>query len=79
MEAIGIVVEWIKFNRGVKEPELLKKINELNNDKNTHGVIVQVPIDSETYVSDDLVVNVVLPEKDVEGATVVNIGKFGIG
>lgn len=79
LEYIGIRFELIKFNKDVKQSELLKKINELNNDKETHGILVQLPLDCTSKIDTDLIINSVSPQKDVDGLNVLNIGKLSSG
>lgn len=43
------------------------QLDELNNDPNVHGIIVQMPLDSENKIDSDLVTDYVSPEKDVDG------------
>lgn len=43
------------------------KLDELNNDPNVHGIIVQMPLDCENKIDSDLVTDYVSPEKDVDG------------
>lgn len=79
LENIGIRFELIKFNKNVKQSQLLKKINELNNDKETHGILIQLPIDCTSDINTDLIINSVSPQKDVDGLNVLNIGKLSSG
>lgn len=44
-----------------------RQLKELNNDPNVHGIIVQMPLDSENKIDSDLVTDYVSPEKDVDG------------
>ena len=41
---VGITSNVIKYPKEVKEKEVLDKINELNNDKNITGILVQLPL-----------------------------------
>lgn len=43
------------------------QIDQLNNDPTIHGIIVQMPLDSEKPIDADLITNSVLAEKDVDG------------
>lgn len=43
------------------------QLDELNNDPNVHGIIVQMPLDCEEKIDSDLVTDYVSPEKDVDG------------
>lgn len=59
------------------EAELLKKIDQLNNDPKVHGILVQLPLPK--HINTNKVVNSVLPEKDVDGFTILNVGKLTVG
>ncbi len=48
----------------IKQSDILEKLEELNNDIQTHGIIVQLPLEDSTQT--DEVVNAVAPEKDVD-------------
>lgn len=43
------------------------QLDELNKDPNVHGIIVQMPLDSDNKIDSDLVTDYVDPEKDVDG------------
>ena len=53
----------------------------MNADPSVHGVIVQMPLDSDKGIEVDshLVTNKVDPDKDVDGLTIVNEGKVATG
>ena len=46
---------------------MLSTVERLNNDENVHGIIVQLPLDSENPIDSSLATNAVSPEKDVDG------------
>ena len=58
----------------VSERNLLAKINTLNNDPKLHGILIQLPL--PPHINVNTVINNVNPLKDVDGFTVVNIGKL---
>ena len=72
--SIGIDVEHINFEEEIEEEIILKKIDELNNDKNVHGVMVQLPLPK--HLDEDKIVNKVSSNKDVDGLTTTNIGNL---
>lgn len=47
------------------ESDMPAEITRLNNDKTVHGIIVQLPLDDKAKT--DEIVNIVAPEKDVDG------------
>lgn len=42
-------------------------LSKLNNDANVHGIIVQMPLDSENKIDSHLITDAVSPDKDVDG------------
>ena len=73
-EKVGIEVEHLRFYENNTEEEVLSKIDELNNDKNVHGIMVQLPL-PEGF-DEDKITNRVASSKDVDGLTTENIGKL---
>lgn len=73
-EKVGILVEHIRFTEENTEEEVLNKIDELNNDKNVHGVMVQLPLPKG--FDEDKITNRVASYKDVDGLTTENIGRL---
>lgn len=59
------------------EAELLALIERLNNDPKIHGILVQLPLPK--HLDDKLIINHILPEKDVDAFHPVNVGKIMIG
>lgn len=73
-EKVGILVEHIRFTEENTEEEVVNKIDELNNDKNVHGVMVQLPLPKG--FDEDKITNRVASYKDVDGLTTENIGRL---
>ena len=63
-----------KLNEKVSQEELLNEIDKLNEDKNVHGILVQMPIPK--HLNAKVVQNRILPYKDVDGLTDINAGKL---
>jgi methylenetetrahydrofolate dehydrogenase (NADP+)/methenyltetrahydrofolate cyclohydrolase len=59
------------------EADLLAKVNELNNDKNVHGILVQLPLPK--HINEESVINAISPAKDADGFHVINAGKLATG
>ncbi|CAH2003911.1 unnamed protein product [Acanthoscelides obtectus] len=76
---IGILAEHIKLPKTTTETELLEKLRQLNGDNNVHGIIVQMPLDSEYKIDSHLITDSVAPEKDVDGLNTINEGKLAVG
>uniref|UniRef100_A0A0F7Z0E2 C-1-tetrahydrofolate synthase, cytoplasmic n=1 Tax=Micrurus fulvius TaxID=8637 RepID=A0A0F7Z0E2_MICFL len=76
---IGINANHIKLPGTATEAEVLKCINNLNEDPAIHGFIVQLPLDSNKPINTEKITNAVAPEKDVDGLSSVNAGKLSRG
>ncbi|XP_054011168.1 C-1-tetrahydrofolate synthase, cytoplasmic [Hylaeus anthracinus] len=76
---IGIAAEHVKLPNTTTEIELINKVNNLNNDPNIHGIIVQMPLDSVNPINSHLITDLVSPVKDVDGLNTINEGKAAIG
>lgn len=61
----------------ISESEVLEIIESLNNDKNIHGILVQLPLPD--HVNEQKVIDAVAPEKDVDGFSPVNVGRMILG
>lgn len=59
------------------EEELLDLVQKLNNDDKVNGILVQLPLPK--HLDDKVIINNILPEKDVDAFHPVNVGKIMIG
>ena len=73
-EYVGMSMLHVFFEDGTKEEKIIKKIKELNKDKNVNGIIIQLPL-PKGYDENKLI-NVIDPEKDVDGLTYYSQGKL---
>ena len=71
-EYIGYGYTHMKLNEDITQEELLRKIDELNNDDNIHGIMVQMPLPS--HIDTNTIQNAVLPVKDIDGLSDMNAG-----
>ena len=76
-EAVGFKSSLIRFEDDVTEKELLSKIEELNNDDDLDGFIVQLPLPK--HISEQKVIEAINPKKDVDGFHPANVGRMVIG
>lgn len=76
-EEIGIYSEVFRYPKDLLESELLKKIDELNKQKNIHGILVQFPMPEQ--ISEEKVILAVDPKKDVDGFHPFNVGMMVAG
>ena len=74
---VGINSNVIKYTKDVTEEEILKKIKELNNDKNVSGILVQLPLPDQ--ISKEKIINLIDPSKDVDGFNPINVGNLASG
>ena len=76
-EEVGIYSRVIKLPEDTKEEDLLKLIDELNQDSALDGILVQLPLPKQ--IDSDKVIERILPNKDVDGFHPVNAGKLLTG
>jgi methylenetetrahydrofolate dehydrogenase (NADP+)/methenyltetrahydrofolate cyclohydrolase len=76
-EAVGFKSSLIRYDDDVTERELLAKIEELNNDDDLDGFIVQLPLPK--HISEQKVIEAINPKKDVDGFHPANVGRMVIG
>jgi len=76
-QALGIHSDHHQLPADTKEKELLKLINELNNDNKIHGILVQLPLPDQ--IDEGKVLFAISPEKDVDGFHPVSVGRMMIG
>lgn len=76
-EELGIHSETIVYPEQTTEKELLDKVEALNRDPKFHGILVQLPLPK--HIDTDKVLNLINPQKDVDGFHPINVGKLLIG
>jgi methylenetetrahydrofolate dehydrogenase (NADP+)/methenyltetrahydrofolate cyclohydrolase len=74
---VGINSEVIRYTKEVKEEEVLKKIKELNNNKDVSGILVQLPLPKQ--INKEKIINAIHPLKDVDGFNPINVGNLSSG
>ena len=74
---VGINSNVIKYSKDVTEEEVLKKIKELNKDKNVSGILVQLPLPDQ--IDKKKIINSIDPLKDVDGFNPINVGNLASG
>ncbi len=74
---VGMNSILYKLASDISESDLLKKIEELNQDKDVHGVLVQLPLPK--HIDSKKVLYAIDYKKDVDGFHVVNVGKLSVG
>ncbi|MCI6160640.1 MAG: bifunctional methylenetetrahydrofolate dehydrogenase/methenyltetrahydrofolate cyclohydrolase FolD [Prevotellaceae bacterium] len=76
-EACGFKSSLIRFEDNVTEEELLAKVQELNNDADVDGFIVQLPLPK--HIDEQKVIMAIDYRKDVDGFHPINVGRMAIG
>ena len=76
-EQIGMLSEEYALPEATTNEELLALINELNNKKEINGILCQLPLPK--HLDEELVINSILPEKDVDAFHPQNVGKIMTG
>ena len=66
-----------KLPADTSEADLLALIDQLNNDPEVHGILCQLPLPG--HLNEELVINSIVPEKDVDGFHISNVGLLGTG
>jgi len=74
---IGMHSKLEKLDDSISEQELLKIIENYNNDPLFHGILVQLPLPK--HIDEDKVIESINPKKDVDGFHPVSVGKLMIG
>ena len=78
-EELGIKSEVVALPENTSKEELLAKIDELNADKNIHGILVQLPLPDAIKNFSEEILNRINPLKDVDGFHPANVGKLVLG
>ena len=73
-EAVGFYSEKYEMSGDATEEELISLIDKLNEDKNIHGILVQLPLPKAMDV--EKVLLRIKPEKDVDAFHPYNTGKI---
>lgn len=73
-QALGLQSETVLFPESVSEEELLKKVQELNQDETVHGVLIQLPLPK--HIQKKKLFDLLDPKKDVDGLTPENAGRL---
>jgi len=76
-EEVGFRSSLIRFENDVTELELIAKVQELNNDPDLDGFIVQLPLPK--HISEQKVIEAIDARKDVDGFHPENVGRLVLG
>jgi methylenetetrahydrofolate dehydrogenase (NADP+) / methenyltetrahydrofolate cyclohydrolase len=76
-EQVGFKSVLIRLDEKTSEKELIEKIEEINNNGQIDGLIVQLPLPK--HISEDKIIQTIDFRKDVDGFHPVNTGRMAIG
>lgn len=71
---VGIKFECLRYDENEDQENIIKKIEEMNNDPEINGIFIQSPVPDK--FDEIKLMNTVIPEKDVDGLTYLNAGKL---
>ena len=73
---VGINVIDHHLEETTNQGELINLINQLNDNKDVDGILVQLPLPKT--INEEVVLNSIIPEKDADGFHPLNVGKLSI-
>lgn len=76
-EACGFKSTLIRFEDNITEEELLNCVEQLNNDDDVDGFIVQLPLPK--HIDEQKIIEAIDYRKDVDGFHPINVGRMAIG
>lgn len=71
---IGFKSSLLRFDENIAESDLVAAIEKLNQDDDIDGILVQLPLPKQ--ISEDRIIGLIDPDKDVDGFHPVSIGKL---
>ncbi len=71
---VGFTSTLIRLEESISEQELLFKLTELNDDFDVDGILVQLPLPK--HISEQKVIETILPSKDVDGFHPESVGRM---
>ena len=72
--AAGMRSETLRMTAETTQGELLRVVEELNENPGWHGILVQLPLPN--HIDERVIIEAILPEKDVDGLHPVNVGRL---
>jgi methylenetetrahydrofolate dehydrogenase (NADP+)/methenyltetrahydrofolate cyclohydrolase len=73
-EEIGFKSSLICFDENISEATLIHAIEKLNKDDDVDGILVQLPLPKQ--ISEEKIINLINPDKDVDGFHPMSVGKM---
>lgn len=76
-EEVGIASMTHRLPATTTQEQLLAVIDELNQDKSVHGILMQLPMPK--HIDPQTIIAAIDPEKDVDGFHPINAGRLSLG
>lgn len=76
-EEIGMRTKTEKLNSDISETELVSIIQSYNQNKDYHGILVQLPLPK--HINEDKIIETISHKKDVDGFHPISVGNLVIG
>ncbi len=73
-EEVGFKSTLIRLEETISEDDLLFKLNELNEDDDVDGILVQLPLPK--HIGEQKIIETILPSKDVDGFHSESVGRM---
>ncbi len=73
-DEVGFKSTLIRFDLEISEMKLLETIEELNNNPDVDGILIQLPLPKN--ISDENIISAISTDKDVDGFHPENVGKL---
>ena len=73
-EEVGFKSTLLRLDENIAESALIAAIEKLNNDDDVDGILVQLPLPKQ--IDEEKIINIINPEKDVDGFHPMSVGKM---
>ncbi len=73
-EEVGMKSSLIRLDENVDEQQLMDVVKKLNEDNDVDGILVQFPLPK--HLSEEKIINIIHPDKDVDGFHPMSVGKM---
>jgi methylenetetrahydrofolate dehydrogenase (NADP+)/methenyltetrahydrofolate cyclohydrolase len=71
---VGFISTLIRLDENASEEKLVDTINDLNNNDDIDGILIQLPLPA--HISEERIINLIDPGKDVDGFHPLSTGKM---
>ena len=74
---VGIRSNVVYMEENIHQDDLLREIYRYNQDSDTHGILVQLPLPD--HIDEGTIINAIDPRKDVDGFHPITMGSLFVG